>query len=106
MTATVIVRAFVPAGVKRTAKAVDGKMGLTLSDIVRLTLTRVARDRILPFDVKVPNAATRAAMKESRTLMAMGATRRNRVELLDKLDEKATKPKKSRAAARGRLDKR
>jgi len=59
MAATVIVRVNVPTDVKKMAKAVAAEMGLTLSDIVRLILTRVAKDRALPFDVKVPNAATR-----------------------------------------------
>jgi DNA-damage-inducible protein J len=78
MAATVIVRVNVPTDVKETAKAVAAEMGLTLSDIVRLTLTRVAKDRALPFDVKVPNAATRAATEESRKIMATGITRRRK----------------------------
>lgn len=41
-------------------------MGLTVSDAVRLMLTRVARDHALPFDPLVPNAATVAAMMEAR----------------------------------------
>ena len=100
MAATAVVRARITEDVKEEASAVAAEMGLTLSDIVRLTLTRVAKDRALPFDVKVPNVTTRAAMEESRKLMASGATRRiGAKELLDELDEKATKPKKSRAAA-------
>ncbi len=78
MAAMVIVRVSVPTDVKETAKAVAAEMGLTLSDIVRLTLTRVAKDRVLPFDVKVPNAATRVAMKESRKIMATGITSRRK----------------------------
>jgi DNA-damage-inducible protein J len=41
-------------------------MGLTVSDAVRLLLTRVAREHALPFDPLVPNAVTIAAMKEAR----------------------------------------
>lgn len=100
MAATAVVRARITEDVKEEASAVAAEMGLTLSDIVRLTLTRVAKDRALPFDVKVPNAATRAAMEESRKIMATGTTRRiGAEELLDELDEKATKQKKSRSAA-------
>lgn len=46
----------------RTLKA----MGLSLSDAVRVLLTRVAAEKALPFEVKVPNAATAAAMQEAR----------------------------------------
>jgi len=49
----------------------------------------------------LPNAETRAAIEESRKLIASGATRRiSARELFNALDEKAAKPKKSRG---GRL---
>jgi DNA-damage-inducible protein J len=38
-------------------------MGLTVSDAVRLLLTRVAAEKAMPFDVRVPNRATRAAIE-------------------------------------------
>jgi len=41
-------------------------MSLTVSDAVRLLLTRVARDRALPYAPLVPNAETVEAMKEAR----------------------------------------
>ena len=40
------------------------KMGLSMSDAVRLLLTRIEADQALPFAVKVPNAETIAAMEE------------------------------------------
>ncbi len=49
----------------RAAKAL-ADMGLSVSDAVRVLLTRVAAEKALPFDVKSPNAATAAAMKEAR----------------------------------------
>jgi DNA-damage-inducible protein J len=39
-------------------------MGLTISDAIRLLLLRVADEKRLPFEVKVPNAKSRRAMKE------------------------------------------
>jgi DNA-damage-inducible protein J len=36
--------------------------------LIRITLTRVAKDHALPFELKIPNAATRAAMEESRAI--------------------------------------
>ena len=39
-------------------------MGLTISDVVRILLRRVGRDKCIPFDIKVPSAATREAMRD------------------------------------------
>ena len=39
-------------------------MGLSVSDAIRLLLVRVAAEKALPFEIKVPNAETRAAMAE------------------------------------------
>jgi DNA-damage-inducible protein J len=41
-------------------------MGLSVSDAVRVLLTRVAAEKALPFEVKVPNAQTAAAVQEAR----------------------------------------
>jgi len=41
------------------------KMGLSLSDAVRLLLTRIAAEQALPFEVRVPNAETLASMKQA-----------------------------------------
>ena len=49
----------------RAAKAL-ANMGLSVSDAVRVLLTRVAAEKALPFEVKAPNAATAAAMREAR----------------------------------------
>ena len=49
----------------RAAKAL-ATMGLSVSDAVRILLTRVAVEKALPFEVKVPNAETAAAMREAR----------------------------------------
>ena len=98
--ATSVVRARINEDIKDQASAVLAEMGLTLSDLVRLTVTRVAKDHALPFEIKIPNAETLAAIEEGRKLMASGSTRRiSARELFNELDEKAAKPKKSRAAA-------
>ena len=41
-------------------------MGLTVSDAVRLLLTKVAQDKALPFEPLIPNAVTIQAMKDAR----------------------------------------
>ena len=57
-------------------------MGLSVSDAVRLFLRRVVIDQAFPLELKVPNAQTRAAMEESRAMMA---TRRARFASADEL---------------------
>ena len=39
-------------------------MGLTISDAIRLLMLRVANERRLPFDTKVPNNETQQAIDE------------------------------------------
>jgi len=50
---------------KLKSKAVKtfGAMGLTLSEAVRVFLTRAAADQAFPFELRVPNAETVAAIK-------------------------------------------
>jgi DNA-damage-inducible protein J len=66
MTTNAVVRARIDGHIKEEATIVLAAMGLTVSDAFRLMLTRVAREKSLPFDLVVPNAETIAAMKEAR----------------------------------------
>jgi DNA-damage-inducible protein J len=50
MAANAIVHARIDAAVKARAAAVLDSMGLTVSDAVRILLTRVAKEGALPFD--------------------------------------------------------
>ena len=61
-----LVQARIDGAVKEEATDVLAAMGLTVSDAVRLLLTRVAREKALPFAPLVPNAVTIEAMKEAR----------------------------------------
>jgi DNA-damage-inducible protein J len=66
MPATEMVHIRIDKRVKaRAAKALSA-MGLSVSDAVRVLLIRVAAEKALPFDLKVPNETTAAAMKEAR----------------------------------------
>jgi DNA-damage-inducible protein J len=64
MTADSIVRSRIDTDTKERAAAALAAMGLTISDAIRLLLLRVAEEKRLPFEVKVPNAKSRLAMKE------------------------------------------
>jgi DNA-damage-inducible protein J len=66
MTANAVVRARIDKHIKEEATVVLEAMGLTVSDAFRIMLTRVAREKALPFEPLVPNAETIAAMKEAR----------------------------------------
>jgi DNA-damage-inducible protein J len=66
MTANALVQARINESIKEEAAIVLAAIGLTVSDAVRLLLTRVARDHAMPFEPLIPNAKTIAAMKEAR----------------------------------------
>lgn len=66
MAANQLVQTRIDGAIKEEAAAVLAAMGLTVSDAVRLMLTRIAREHALPFDPLVPNATTVAAMMEAR----------------------------------------
>ena len=64
MPANGLVQTRIDNQVKKEAAAVLSKIGLTVSDAVRLLLTRIAHDKALPFNPLIPNAETIKAMKE------------------------------------------
>ncbi|MDE2692341.1 MAG: type II toxin-antitoxin system RelB/DinJ family antitoxin [Acidobacteriota bacterium] len=66
MAANHLVQARINPAVKEEAAAVLAAMGLTVSDAVRLLLTKVVNEKALPFAPLVPNPATIEAMKEAR----------------------------------------
>ena len=67
MPATEMVHVRIDKRIKTKAAKTLASMGLSVSDAVRVLLTRVAAEEALPFDVKVPNATTVAAIREART---------------------------------------
>ena len=92
MASSAFVRARIDESLKNEATAVLAEFGLTVSDIVRMTLTRVAKDRAVPLELKVPNAETREAMIESRRLMKKHNARFNNAKnVFDALDRQARK---------------
>ncbi|MCL1860675.1 MAG: type II toxin-antitoxin system RelB/DinJ family antitoxin [Proteobacteria bacterium] len=66
MTANQLVQARIDGAIKEEAASVLAAMGLTISDAVRLLLTKVARDKELPFEPLIPNATTIQAMRDAR----------------------------------------
>jgi DNA-damage-inducible protein J len=72
MATTTMVHVRVDESIKNQAADTLASMGLTVSDAVRVFLTRVVTDQQLPFALQAPNAQTQAAMREAR---AMGKAR-------------------------------
>ena len=87
--------------VKMEKKKVTGKSLSPLSTYsLFVTLTKVANDKAVPFELKVPNAETRAAMEESEKLLKSGKVRfKTAEELFDALDGQTAKRKARRTSA-------
>ena len=66
MAASALVQTRILGSVKEDAAAVLSAMGLTISDAVRMLLTKIATDRAFPFESFTPNALTVDAMLEAR----------------------------------------
>ena len=60
---------------KARATEALGAMGLTAADAVRMLFHRIVADQAFPLELKVPNAATRAAMIEADAVLASGKFR-------------------------------
>ena len=66
MSANAVVRARIDEHIKEEASVVLAAMGLTVSDAFRILLTKVAKDKALPFEPLIPNKETIAAMRAAR----------------------------------------
>lgn len=58
------VRARIDTATKERAADALEAMGLSISDAIRLLMLRIADERRLPFEVRVPSATTREAIAE------------------------------------------
>ena len=64
MATNAVVRSRISVDVKERATAVLEEMGLTVSDVIRIVLTRIANENALPFDLS-PNKLTRETMRKT-----------------------------------------
>lgn len=65
MATTAFVRARIDETLKNEAAAVLADMGLTISDVIRIALTKIAKEKALPFEMRVPNALTADTLAKS-----------------------------------------
>ncbi len=63
-TSNTYVRARIDLETKERATEALAAMGLSISDAIRLLMLRIADEHCLPFEVKVPSATTRKAIKQ------------------------------------------
>jgi DNA-damage-inducible protein J len=92
MATSTMVHVRVDEDIKEQAAQTLATMGLTVSDAVRVFLTRVAADQELPFAIKAPNAASRAAIAESRKMIKRRRARFKTADaLIDDLEKASRK---------------
>lgn len=92
MTATTMVHVRVNEQIKSQASETLATMGLTVSDAVRVFLMRVVADKQMPFEIKAPNAETRAAMAEADEIARAHRARFNSAtELFNDLEKNSSK---------------
>ena len=90
MAMTTMVHVRVDEEIKEQATDALAAMGLTVSAAVKIFLTRVAVEKALPFELRVPNAATKAAMAEVEEIIRDHDARfATKEELLDALEKGA-----------------
>lgn len=92
------IRSRIEPDLKDEAQAVLSRVGLNISDAIRLFLRQVVAARGLPFEVReISNATTQAAMLEARQTRARYDTAK---DLFDDLEGKRAKKKRARKAVR------
>jgi DNA-damage-inducible protein J len=60
-----IIKSRIDLELKTEVERVLSSLGLTVSDAIRMTFKQIAARQGLPFDVKIPNAQTQAAMRDA-----------------------------------------
>ncbi len=92
MSTTTMVHIRIEERLKEEAGEALAAMGLSMSDAVRVFLTRVAAEKQLPFAVKVPNIETRTAMIEANSIINSKKLKfKNSQELFDDLEKNSRK---------------
>lgn len=84
-TSNTYVRARIDSATKERAADALEAMGLSISDAIRLLMLRVADERRLPFEIKVPNSHTQKAIMELES--GKGKRYRNIRALMEDLNE-------------------
>jgi DNA-damage-inducible protein J len=96
MPATSIVHVRVDGQVKEQAAKTLSAMGMTVSDAVRVFLTKISAEKRFPFVLEEPNAVTLAAIEEADEIVRSGNFRfKNADEMFSELEKKTSRKQKS-----------
>ena len=87
------IRSRIEPDLKEHAQRVLDACGLNFSDAIRLFLRQLVAEQGLPFEVKVPNAITRAAMMEARQVRSRYSSTK---ELFNDVEGKTAKQRKKK----------
>ncbi|PKO86993.1 MAG: hypothetical protein CVU16_16385 [Betaproteobacteria bacterium HGW-Betaproteobacteria-10] len=90
-TADTYVRARIDTHTKERAAEALGAMGLSISDAIRLLMLRVADERRLPFEIKVPSA-----IAEEKNKPVLPVDRSQQALALDARNPPVTEPNANR----------
>ena len=64
MSQTAVVRARIEPGMKKKAERIMASVGLNPTAAIRLFYARIIGEKGIPFPIRIPNAASRAAMRD------------------------------------------
>ena len=65
MMKSAIVRARISPDLKHDVENVLGKLGISMSEAISMFMAQVKLNKGLPFDVKIPNRATRKTLEDA-----------------------------------------
>ena len=75
MTKSAMIRARIEPELKTQAEAILKEIGLSTSDLIAMTYRQVVMQRDLPFQARIPNTETQAAILEHEADRKAGRTR-------------------------------
>lgn len=89
MTKTVTVQARMEPELKQQAESILAALGMNSTTAITLFYTQLVRQRGMPFELKLPNEETRAAIEESKSSKFKQQAKRykNAAELLSDLKD-------------------
>lgn len=82
------IRARIDTNIKDEATSALKAMGMTMSEFLRIAVMRVAKEKAVPFGLKVPNDTTLQAMQEAQTLMAKKRDLKTAEKLFNELENR------------------
>ncbi|MBF0500027.1 MAG: type II toxin-antitoxin system RelB/DinJ family antitoxin [Candidatus Riflebacteria bacterium] len=86
MSKTALIQTRIEPDLKSEVEAILQEIGLSTSEAVTIFLKRVKMEHGIPFDVKIPNAVTKAAMKDIEKRRNLRGPFKNSKEMIADLE--------------------